>query len=520
MKLKKTITSALAVLTIASAAIPAVSLIDHSTTLTANAATYIDVDAQPARIGCPDGTKRTCSYNGATFKFILSNKKVYIYGIATQNDYVVIPATIGGYPVVYIDAASMSGNKTVKKVSFNNTSKIRINADAFNTYGSTTKNGYKESIYIPNKQIKALVFNGPFEIVDVNDPNTAGENFESTSLVLPNVEKITFGKNITTIPDLSFNNMQNLKSVYASNVTKIEDMAFTDCINLQTLNTPKLKTIGYEAFYHCLNLPVSKMNELLKISGNINIFAYMNESNATDSNIIEKFSSGTIIRQKYKDNSIFIAAQTDTETMILAASQYDSSTKTLKKSDTAVSNYTIPKDINNKKVVYISHRALIDEFINTKKLKINTNKANIQDCDMTLDTLDLRGMTFDNNHTSFCGLYTKNVYLPDTAKTLPTYIFYNSNIENSLNLKNIETIQKYAFKGAHVYNSLIGHNVKTVNSYGFSGSTIFMIDIPNVTKIDTHAFDESCSTLIINDKVSCPPKLFDTHDGIEYRKHI
>ena len=66
------------------------------------------------------------------------------------------------------------------------------------------------------------------------------------------LEKITLGKNVTTIMSGAFLDCYNLTTIDFNNATNIGHVAFAYCVNLKTLTlTSKITSIGYFAFYRC-----------------------------------------------------------------------------------------------------------------------------------------------------------------------------------------------------------------------------------------------------------------------------
>ena len=478
MQTKKAIATALAVLTIAGS-VPAISFITDDTTMTVHAATVEDYNDKTIS-GCPDGTRQTASYSGAKISYIISNNKVYIYRVKTDRDYITIPATIGGKPVVYIDAAALSTNSTVKKVTFNNTEKLYIHAEAFNAYKGI-KTGYATTSHVTN-----LVFNGPFSICTVE--KNADNRYIPANLRLSSVKTINFGQKVTSIPSISFARCTSLTAIYAPYVSSIGRQAFAMCSSLKTVSVPRIRKIQDDAFALCYNMTETTMNKLLKSAGTLTIFNAKYKDTYVPASIqnanYAKFAKGTIKVQSYSDGRTMISAQTDKEVMILHMGQ---------KVKDGPAEYIIPSRVNDKTVSYIAYDAINNDYISSRKIKINTKDAviegfnNLKVTDINLSSMKVGPYTYLTN------LKTNTISMPDTLKAIPSYMFANTYIgygqPTTLNLKNTEIINQYAFRYANINATVTGPKVKTIKNKSFYYcNKLTNAYFENCSKIGDYAF--------------------------------
>ena len=82
------------------------------------------------------------------------------------------------------------------------------------------------------------------------------EKFKSILQDCSNLNTITIGENVKTIPDKTFNECSNLSSVsIGNNVESIGDSSFSDCVKLTEVTIPnKVDTIKSYAFSNCKEL--------------------------------------------------------------------------------------------------------------------------------------------------------------------------------------------------------------------------------------------------------------------------
>ena len=195
------------------------------------------------------------------------------------------------------------------------------------------------------------------------------------------------------------------------------------------------------------------MNKLLKSAGTLTIFNAKYKDTYVPASIqnanYAKFAKGTIKVQSYSDGRTMISAQTDKEVMILHMGQ---------KVKDGPAEYIIPSRVNDKTVSYIAYDAINNDYISSRKIKINTKDAviegfnNLKVTDINLSSMKVGPYTYLTN------LKTNTISMPDTLKAIPSYMFANTYIGYSqpttLNLKNTEIINQYAFRYANMLMSV------------------------------------------------------------------
>ena len=106
-----------------------------------------------------------------------------------------------------------------------------------------------ETVFIPNDEVSTHDWTRTI--------NTSWTSEYNLSTRFPNLKKVIFGKNVTTVGDCLCYGCTKLESVefLGNNVTEIGDHAFSGCTSLTSINIPYgVTTIGGQAFFKCENL--------------------------------------------------------------------------------------------------------------------------------------------------------------------------------------------------------------------------------------------------------------------------
>ena len=431
--------------------------------------------------------RNTCSYKNAKIYYMLVNNKAYIYQVRTTENSITIPATIGGKPVVYIHESTFYHNPTVEQVIFNNKEPICINE-----YALCSGNN------IANANIKNLVFNGPFEIC-----STKNNNKMPARLISNHIKNINIGPIVKTIPESAFASMSGLETITAENITEINYGAFDFCKNLKQVYMPSVIKIDDYAFTDCLNLPADTKTSMLKKCHNIMAFVPFYKYDHSISDVVrvqafERFSDGIIKRQRYKNSLIIDYIITENEVMI--TNIYQSEKNVIKKAEQATDNTIIPERIEDTPVTYIAH--IDDEYINTKRITINTKNAIIEGFNMIVDIIDLRKAEI-GEYTYLDYITTDYIYLPDTIKCIPSYMFTHTLIGKSksrtIDLKNAEIIKDHAFAHSLLNCDIKGDEIKIVELKAFYDTyPLQLINIPSCSVIKDYAFSNGMSRIIVS----------------------
>ncbi len=198
-------------------------------------------------------TSITWEYNKQTegdYTYVVSNGSAYITAYIGSGTDVVVPATLGGYPVVYIGTIFYE-NTTIETVSLPST----ITAlDSYAFYGCTSL----ESITISDgvTSIGSYAFYGCslLESITIPDGVTSIGDYAFYGCSL--LKSITIPSGVTSIADGTFYGCSSLESVtILGNITSIGGYAFFLCEVLETITMPNTVTsIGSYAFAHCYKL--------------------------------------------------------------------------------------------------------------------------------------------------------------------------------------------------------------------------------------------------------------------------
>jgi VCBS repeat-containing protein len=228
------------------------------------------------------------------FSTTTSGGNITIIGYTGTGGAVVIPATIGGLPVVAIGDSAFQGKATVTSIIIPS-SITSIGAYAFyQCYGLA-------SIIIPSSVTSIGTFaagSGSEITVDPSNVNYSSidgvlYNKTQTTLIQWPKGKIgsgTIPSSVTTIGTFAFYGCSGLTSInIPTSVTTLETYAFTHCIGLTSINIPNsVTTIGAYAFQNCntvtsLTIPSSVTS--------IGIYAFAGCSGLTSLNILGNITS-------------------------------------------------------------------------------------------------------------------------------------------------------------------------------------------------------------------------------------
>ena len=173
------------------------------------------------------GVEAEAYYTENGFRYEVTNGEATLIGCIETGD-IVIPSTLGGYPVKSIGKAAFHEHHDITSVTIPN-SITSIGDQAFERCTRLT------SVTIPDSvtSVGNYVF------------------WDCTSLFA-----ITLGDNITSIGNMMFSNCTSLVSIAVPNgVTSIGYEAFYNCTSLTSVTIGNgVTSIGEDAFYSCTNL--------------------------------------------------------------------------------------------------------------------------------------------------------------------------------------------------------------------------------------------------------------------------
>ena len=240
-------------------------------------------------------------YTEGLFRYSVRNNEAYLCKCdSSASGNIVIPSTLGGYPVVRINEYAFRGltgitgiviSDTVLEIghlAFSNCTSLnvislpdtltKIGSSVFeNTAYYNNKNNYINSIlYICNYIVDAnqeasyskivikegtlgiadYAFGGCVNVKEFNIPNSVKFVGSGAFNECKNLTKVNLPDNLKIIESWLFNECSSLTSIEIPNtVTKIDSRAFSECILLSEINIPlSVIEIGDHAFEDCESL--------------------------------------------------------------------------------------------------------------------------------------------------------------------------------------------------------------------------------------------------------------------------
>ncbi len=436
------------------------------------------------------------------FLYEINKNSVKIKGYLGNQNNIVIPDRIEGYPVTSIDSKAFRDNKNVVSITLakgitdinsytfsgcSNLTTVNLPAGLINIGGSTFEECNKlKNINIPDKVKKIGVY----------------AFYKCTSL-----EEIELHDNIEEIGYSAFGGCESLKNInIPKKVSILQNYIFNDCTSLTEIKIPEgVNTIEYGAFLGCANLkevivPKSVINLEENIfagcSKDLKIYGYKGSS-------IEKYAKGLGLNFEYintppvinSENKIFNIGSNISDTELLKdVTAYD-------EEDGDITGKIVIKEhnINNNqegtyRVVYkvTDSGGLITEKENTVEI-INPNidkefSYTISEGSVTIDK-------YIGNNT--------DVVIPEKIKGYPVKnIAYGSFRDNKTIVsvtipKGITQLNGYTFSGCSNLTTVkLPDSLIYIHDNAFEDCTkLKNINIPNKVKlINVYAF-KGCSSL-------------------------
>ncbi len=185
--------------------------------------------------------------------YSVTDGKAVITSINTTSTNVVIPETIGGYPVVF------SGNETTGLFEGNTTvQSVTIPPSMTTIPAKTFKNSSVTSVTIPNtvKTIGDEAFYRCEHLASIDIPDSVTTIGAYAFTYCSNLTSINFPDSVTTIGGCAFAYCSSLTSIDIPNtVTSIGDQLLCYCSSLTSVSLPDtMKTIPMYMFYYCTKL--------------------------------------------------------------------------------------------------------------------------------------------------------------------------------------------------------------------------------------------------------------------------
>jgi len=244
------------------------------------------------------------------FTYTVSGGEATITGYTGPGGDVVIPGSLGGYPVISIGRFAFSNKtnitsidipnsvKSIEYAAFYLTSPINVTiGNSVTSIGDYAFNGCSRlsSITIPNSVIS--IGHGVFSSCSSLTSVTIGNGVTSigsgafshcsslTSINIPDsvksigdyafsdcssLTRVTIGNGVTSIGSGAFSDCSSLTSItIPDSVKSIGDYAFSYCVNLASIVIPdSVESIGNHTFTHCLSLTSISIPNSIVIIGN------------------------------------------------------------------------------------------------------------------------------------------------------------------------------------------------------------------------------------------------------------
>ena len=227
-----------------------------------------------------DDKKPTETVDDKNFTYAVENGQATVASYTPSGEIspkLIIPSTLGGYPVVRIGEGAFSGLKNIKEI---------VLPDSVTDIG---KEAFKDCSDLTNITI-------PDSVSNIGQ----AAFFDCTGLA-----SVTIPNSVTSIGNDVFYHCTGLTSItIPNNVTSIGNSAFHHCTGLTSITIPNSVTsIGLYAFYSCTNLEniymtdiaawckISGLHNLTNHNGSKNLYLYLNNELITNLVIPDEITS-------------------------------------------------------------------------------------------------------------------------------------------------------------------------------------------------------------------------------------
>lgn len=392
-------------------------------------------------------------------------------GKVTITDYigaggdVIIPSTLGGYPVTAIGERAFSYCSSLTSVIIpDGVTKIAdymfyecLNLTSVTIPGSVTAIG--EGAFYECDGLTAFTI-----------PDTVKTLGNSAFYGCSKLAEITIGNGVTSTGEETFYSCTELKNVvFGSELAKIGTYAFADCISLSSVKIPGTVTaIGDCAFYSCTGLTKATIgNKVSKIGA----YAFAECTGLTTVSIGD--SVATIGEDVFsgckKLVTISVSPKNTKYTSDTKGVLFNKAKTKLIQAPAGISGgYTIPSSVTT-----IGDQAFTCCF------------------GLTSVTIPGKVTTIGEGAFEFCTGLTA-VTIPNSVKTIGDRAFYNCSKLAAVSIgSKVTTIGSSAFRGCALTEVTIPNSVTSIGSYAFSGckKLAYVTLGSGVKKIGSGAFD-------------------------------
>lgn len=481
-------------------------------------------------------------YTDGNLSYKTSGDEASIVGCKPEaSGYIVIPETLGGYPVVAIGDSSFKDCKNITELKIPSSVKS-IGSHAFEDCIGLAKISIPDSV----ENIGFSAFNGCTSLKEVELPNNIksidGSAFRScialTKIQIPNsvesignsafegctgLKEVELSSSIKTIYPYAFEGCTALTEIkFPNGIKRIESSAFTNCTGLTKIQIPSsVESIDSFAFTYCTGIKSlevdpgnttyhSKGNCIIKTSSKAVVLGCNNSVIPTDSNVTSIGShaffgctglkSMTIPNNIIKiDDGAFSGCKGLKS--ITIPNSVKSIGETAFKHCTGLTKIQIPNSVKSiKGSAFVGCTGLKSITIPSSVTSIGIS-AFVGCSNLEEIKVDPKNKTYHSKDNCLIETWTKTLILGCKNSIIPTdksvISIGNSAFDSCKDLKsitipsNITKIGTYAFSGCKGLNSITLQNGMTeINGFAFFGCTgLKNITIPSsVKKIGRSAF--------------------------------
>lgn len=188
-----------------------------------------------------------------TFTYTVETNRTIITGIDTNaSGAIIIPATLGSYPVTAIGRAAFKDRSQITSITFAATTVTNIGASAFEGCSGLVMAVLPTGI----PDIPAAAFYGCARLVSITLPSSITSIGDMAFAGCRGLTSLAIPGSVTKISESAFLNCRALASVYLpSGIKSVAGQLCYECRGLGSVEIPEgVTNIGYLAFYNCLGL--------------------------------------------------------------------------------------------------------------------------------------------------------------------------------------------------------------------------------------------------------------------------
>ncbi len=207
--------------------------------------------AVPFVAGAEEGEIQAIFEEGNFICTVTNNEATIISADKSVSGDLVIPDTLGGYPVVAIEKEVFAQNTAITKVTFPDSLKT-IGDDAFARCTALSEINFGAGL----KSIGDRAFDGCYGLIHVSLPEGLKNTGNAVFCNCKNLKTAVVPEGVETVGIQAFAYCDNLETVVLpDSVKSIELAAFCLCTSLVNINIPKnLEYLGVQAFCFCPKL--------------------------------------------------------------------------------------------------------------------------------------------------------------------------------------------------------------------------------------------------------------------------